>query len=63
LPLPELKFLPPLLPEPEPWLTLVPWLVPALPPELALWLPPLLPELEVWVDPPLELWLPPELKL
>jgi hypothetical protein len=61
LPLPELKFLPPLLPEPDPWLTPVPWLVSALPPELPLWLPLL--KLELWVGAPLELWLLPELKL
>jgi hypothetical protein len=61
LPPPELKFLPPLLPEPDRWLTPVSWLVPALPPELALWVP--LPALELCVDPPLGLWLPPELKL
>jgi len=36
LPLPELKFLPPLLPELDSWLALVRWLAPALPPELAL---------------------------
>jgi hypothetical protein len=63
LPLPELKLLPPLLPELAPWLTLVPWLDPALPPELALWLPLLLPELELRVDPAVELWPLPELKL
>jgi hypothetical protein len=53
LPLPELKFLPLLLPELDPGLTLVPWLWPALPPELALWLP--LPAPELCADPPLEL--------
>jgi hypothetical protein len=45
----------PLLPEPPPWLTLVPWLLAVLPPELALWLlllPLLEPELRV--EPPLE---------
>jgi hypothetical protein len=61
LPLPELKRSLLLRPELDPWLTPLPWLVPALPPELALWLP--LPTLELCVDPPLELWLLPELKL
>jgi hypothetical protein len=51
LPLPELKVLPPLLPEP------------ALPAQFALWLPLLLPELELCVDSPLPLWLLPELNV
>jgi hypothetical protein len=54
LPLLERKSLLLLLPEPDPWLTLVPWLLAALPPELALWLPLLLPELELRVELPLE---------
>ena len=54
MPLPELNFLPPLVPELDPWATLVPWLLEALPPELALWLPLLLPELELRVELPLE---------
>ena len=63
MPLLELKLLLPALPELDPWLTLVPWLLTALPPELALWLPLLLPELELRVEPVLELRPLPELAL
>jgi hypothetical protein len=51
LPLPELKLWPPLFPDLEPWLVLVPWL------------PLLLPEVELCVGAALGVWLLPELKL
>jgi hypothetical protein len=63
LPLPVVKFLPALLPELDPGFAPVPWLWPALPPPLALWLPPPLLEPELCVNPPLELRPPPELEL